>query len=235
MEQLSLSPRLRTVADLVPQGARLADVGTDHAHLPAALLLEGRISSAICSDLRPGPLQRATATVEAYGLRERVSLRLCAGLDGIAPGEADVIALCGMGGEVMRGILEAAPWTRAGVTLLLQPQSCQSALRRWLGERGYEITLETVACEERRWYPILAARGGERRTVSPEEALMGNPAVWRAEPLRPPYLRFLREKCLRERAALLRGKNSGETPRAAELAACASALERELYRLEEGT
>ena len=41
MRAPELSPRLRMVGELVPAGARLADVGTDHSYLPAALLLEG--------------------------------------------------------------------------------------------------------------------------------------------------------------------------------------------------
>lgn len=44
---MELTPRLRTIAQQVPQGSVLADVGTDHALLPAWLLLEGRIHSAI--------------------------------------------------------------------------------------------------------------------------------------------------------------------------------------------
>ena len=54
-----LSPRLRMVGELVPAGARLADVGTDHAYLPAALILEGKIPWAIAADLRQGQIGRA--------------------------------------------------------------------------------------------------------------------------------------------------------------------------------
>ena len=96
-EQIALSPRLRMAASLVPPGARLADIGTDHGYLPAALILEGAIPSAIASDLRPGPLARARETAVRYGLEDRLSLRLCDGLSGIGPEEADALVIAGMG------------------------------------------------------------------------------------------------------------------------------------------
>ena len=52
MRKLELTPRLRLLADWVPSGARLADVGTDHAYLPVWLRLHGRVVSAIACDLR---------------------------------------------------------------------------------------------------------------------------------------------------------------------------------------
>ncbi|MFR4202335.1 MAG: tRNA (adenine(22)-N(1))-methyltransferase TrmK [Flavonifractor plautii] len=66
MRTVELTPRLRSVAELVPRGARFADVGTDHAYLPVWLLQQGRITGAVASDLRPGPLERARGTAEKY-------------------------------------------------------------------------------------------------------------------------------------------------------------------------
>ena len=43
MRPIELSPRLRSVAELVPKGAVLADIGTDHAFLPVWLLQRGVI------------------------------------------------------------------------------------------------------------------------------------------------------------------------------------------------
>ena len=68
MRNMELSPRLRSVAELVPQGAGFADVGTDHAYLPVWLLQRGVIRRAVASDLRRGPLERARLTAEKYGL-----------------------------------------------------------------------------------------------------------------------------------------------------------------------
>ena len=74
MRALGLPPRLRLIADWVPEGAYLADVGTDHGYLPTWLLLRGSIRGAIASDLRKGPLERAKATGALYGV-ERIDYR----------------------------------------------------------------------------------------------------------------------------------------------------------------
>ena len=79
-KELQLQPRLQCIASLVPQGARLADVGTDHGYLPVWLLQHGRIESAIASDINALPLDHALATAREYGVTERMDFRLCPGL-----------------------------------------------------------------------------------------------------------------------------------------------------------
>lgn len=164
-KQLELSPRLRLLAQWVPQGARLADVGTDHAYLPVWLDIQDRVSSAIASDLRPGPLARARETGRIHGAR-RVEYRLCDGLAAIQPEETDTIVIAGMGGENIAAILAAAPWTKDGAhTLLLQPhdpggRAAGVLIRPWLPRfaggagRGPGDDLSGAVCY-----------GGKRRTV----------------------------------------------------------------------
>ena len=67
--QLQLQPRLQLLADLVPSGARLADVGTDHGYLPVWLLQHGRISAAIAADIGPEPLEHARRTAAEHGVQ----------------------------------------------------------------------------------------------------------------------------------------------------------------------
>ena len=108
---MELSPRLQAIAEQVPQGAHLADVGTDHGYLPVWLLRDGRINSAIAADLREGPLNRARETARRFNVEEQISFRLCDGLSAIRPEETDTVTIAGMGGETIISILEAAPWT----------------------------------------------------------------------------------------------------------------------------
>lgn len=42
MNHLDLSQRLAAVGEFVPESARLADIGSDHAYLPVALMLKGK-------------------------------------------------------------------------------------------------------------------------------------------------------------------------------------------------
>ena len=77
LKQLELTPRLALLASWVPEGARLADIGTDHAYLPVWLMLAGRLRSAIASDLaRPGPPGPGPRHGQDLGVAERIDFRL---------------------------------------------------------------------------------------------------------------------------------------------------------------
>lgn len=159
--KLELTPRLQLLADWVPQGARLADVGTDHGYLPVWLSLQGRLTSAIASDLRKGPLEHAKETGRMYGA-QNIDYRLGNGLAGIGPEETDVIVIAGMGGENIASILEAALWTADGAhTLLLAPHTKAEELRRYLMDHGYVILREELVYDRGTIYPILEVTAGQ--------------------------------------------------------------------------
>ena len=202
---MELSPRLQTIANQITQGARIADVGTDHGYLPAWLLQKGRIDSAIASDLREGPLNRSRETAQRFGVEGRISFRLCDGLTAIHPDEVDTVVIAGMGGETIASILGAAPWTKESSLLLLQPMTGFVELRRWLQSNGYQIMQEHIACEGKKLYTIFAVSGGEMPPLSPAEQWAGQQ---NDSPLRREYLALVRGKV--EKA--LRGQRAAYTP-----------------------
>ncbi|MBQ7007325.1 MAG: SAM-dependent methyltransferase, partial [Oscillospiraceae bacterium] len=130
---MKLSPRLKAAADMVRCGKKIADIGTDHAHLPIFLVENGICVSAVASDVRPGPIANAKANVEAAGLADKIQLRLASGLDKVSPDEADDIVIAGMGGILMVQLLEVAEWLKdESKHLVLQPQSHAEILREYL-------------------------------------------------------------------------------------------------------
>ena len=194
MKHLQLQPRLRLLADMVPAGAHLADIGTDHGYLPVWLMQQGRIASAIAADIGPEPLAHARRTAAEYGAA--LDLRLCDGLRGIAPHEADTLVMAGMGGETIIQILTDSPWPRtSGCTLLLQPQSRGETLRAFLADHGYAIRREALVEDRGHIYPVLEAGAGEM-TLSPGRLLCG-PRI-ASDPLGD---RYLIEKIIQLQAA----------------------------------
>ena len=111
---MKLSPRLKAAADYVRCGKKIADIGTDHAHLPIYLVENGICTSAIGSDVRPGPIANAEINVKNAGFSDKISLRLASGLDKVEPDEADDISFSGMGGILIAELIEKAPWLKDG-------------------------------------------------------------------------------------------------------------------------
>ena len=218
MKQLELTPRLQSVADLVPKGAALADIGTDHAYLPVWLLLRGKIGSAIAADLRKGPLERAMLTAQLYGCTDRVAFRLCDGLSGVEPNEVDTIVIAGIGGETIAAVLEGTPWTKdKAYTFILQPMSAQNILRRWLWQHGYSIQNEVLVREGDKLYNVFAVKYGGAVPVTLGEEWAGRQHPELEQSLRGEYLSRLLEKTSRAIEGISRGKGERDQDRLKEL------------------
>ncbi len=155
----ALNPRLTSAAEFVRQGARFADVGTDHAYLPLFLLGEGRISYALCTDINEGPLASAIANAKDAGLFEKMDFCLTDGAVALAGYGVTDMAICGMGGDLIASIVEAAEYLRdENVNLILQPMTKQEALRENLYRIGYEIIAESYSCDAGKYYVCMQVK-----------------------------------------------------------------------------
>ena len=227
---LKLQPRLRCIAEAVPDGVRLVDVGTDHGYLPVWLLREGRIPSAVASDIHRGPLEHARRTAETYGVAARMDFRLCAGLDGVAPGEVDAIVIAGMGGETIVSILSAAPWLReSGAMLLLQPMTKENVLRSYLAENGFRIASERLVEDKGTIYAVLRAEAGQSAPLTAVEAWCGVPSPHEA--LYGAYAAERVRKLEEAAEGMRRGKNA-DAKRIASLEADARELRKMIEEWE---
>lgn len=161
MRLFSLGGRLLTAASFIPDGATVADVGTDHCRLPIWLVATGKIDRAIATDIRSKPLDRARENCLRWETGDRIELRLSDGLEAVAPEECGCVVICGMGGDTIAAILSRAPWTADGAhTLVLQAETSARDLRRWLYNSGYLIEDERAVIDGGRVYTVIKAAGG---------------------------------------------------------------------------
>jgi tRNA (adenine22-N1)-methyltransferase len=166
-----MNPRLLSAAEFVRQGARFADIGTDHAYLPIFLLSEGKISFAVCSDINEGPLASAVANAKEEGLEDRMAFTLADGADELEEYDVSDIAICGMGGELISNIIERAKFLRDDrIRLILQPMTKQEMLRERLYKMGYEIEAESYSTDAGKHYVCMCAKyTGVEKELSAKE------------------------------------------------------------------
>lgn len=176
MDAHHLSQRLLCVADLIEKGARLADIGSDHAYLPAYLALKGQIEFGIAGEVVKGPYENAKQEIKKEGLEDKVQARLADGLNAIElADQINVITICGMGGTLICDILEAGK-DKLGdhPQLVLQPNVGEENVRRWLLANNYQITAEYIMEEDGHIYEVIAASyTDEKQTLTQEELQFG--------------------------------------------------------------
>ena len=131
---LRLTARLKTVADMIPKCGVMADIGCDHGRLAAFVLQNHIAERVIAADISPHSIEKTRILMEKCGLSKWCCLRRGDGLSILAPNEAEVIVITGLGGPEMIDILSRAD---RGATYIVQPQNQVCDVRLFLAENQY--------------------------------------------------------------------------------------------------
>lgn len=165
---MKLTSRLSTIANLVPKGMVVADIGTDHGYIPVYLIENKIAKKVIAADVNEGPLLSAKKTIKANKLEDFIETRLGNGLAPLSAGEVDIVIIAGMGGLLIRDILmNRSEVAKSVKQFILQPMVAQDELRKWLIEHNFKIVNERLVREDHRIYEVMVVEQG-KQTVEDE-------------------------------------------------------------------
>lgn len=175
MNHEQLSKRLSAVANLVPQGARLADIGSDHAYLPCYLALQNKITYALAGEVVQGPYDLAKQHVAQLNLAHVITVRLADGLQAVEEtDDIDTVTICGMGGDLIASILEGGRQSgklKTVTKIITQPNVDEYYVRQWFMQNQYKIETELIVSENGKIYEIIVGVPTQESVVYTQEQL----------------------------------------------------------------
>ena len=183
MAETILDSRMLRIADCVPSGAILADIGTDHGKLPVYLAQKDKIKRAVAADINEMPLQKAINNIKTNNLQNKIDTYLTNGLQGVEKFSPDCVVIAGIGGELIEQILEEGTIDKNNVKFIIQPMTKEGSLRKYLCKNGYLITDEHIVKEGKLYQIICAEYDGNVRAISEAESLVGKINIEKAEEL----------------------------------------------------
>ena len=194
---MKLSKRLQTIADFVKKGAVVADIGTDHAHIPIYLIKNNIISKAYACDINAGPLEKAKENINYYGIKN-IELRLSNGLEKLKTDEADTVIIAGMGGELIIDILDRGQgFFDKKNTFILSPHTKIEEVRNYLLRKGLKILKEDMCIDEGKFYTVMeAVYMGKTFSYTKGELLFGKYLIDNKNPVLFEYLKKEKQKYL---------------------------------------
>ncbi len=182
---MELKGRLKLIADKIPECDILTDVGTDHAYIPIHQIKYSKCVKAIASDIKKGPILSAKMNIKEAGYEKYIDTRIGYGLEAINEKEVDVIVIAGMGGILIKDILEKDLYkVRRAKALVLQPMNAIEITREWLYKNGFDILDEELCDEGEKIYNVLVVCWkGETKDTESIYYYIGKRLIEKRDPL----------------------------------------------------
>lgn len=159
---MKISPRLLAIEYFVKDHSIVADIGTDHGYIPVYLIKNNTSKKVIGTDISKGSLDKAIQYVKELGYEDYIDTRLGNGLEVLKPYEVDTVILAGMGGTLIKDILEKDMEIAKTINnFIFQPMIATKELRKYLYKNNFKIIDEKIVKEDERYYEIIYAIWGK--------------------------------------------------------------------------
>ena len=156
---MELSNRLKFIAHNIDNCKNLIDVGSDHGYIPIYAVKNNICNNAIASDINVGPVEKAKMNVMFEGVSDKVDVRLGGGLSTVKVKEVEAVVIAGMGGNLIKDILETdMNKVKLYKFLVLQPAQNPEILREYLYNNGYDILCEDLCKDDGIFYELFKVK-----------------------------------------------------------------------------
>lgn len=181
---MRLSKRLQSIADCVKYCDTIADIGCDHGKLSVYLIIKGRCSKVLATDISPLSLRKTQELARQKKISDKV-ITLCG--DGLEPlinfgQKVDLAIIAGLGGREIIKIIERDK--NFIERYILSPQQNVDYLRKKLNEFGYKIVNDFIVLDKSKFYDIIEIEKGYQE-------LSGQELKWGVGNLKNPSKDFI--------------------------------------------
>ena len=163
--------RIDLLASLASGSNVLLDVGCDHAYTVITACKNYNVNKAIASDIADMPLEVAKSNIIKNGLQDRIVTVKSDGLKQITE-DFDTLIISGMGGLLIKDILESSISKIKNKKLILSPNRDYYEVRLFLINNGFQIIDEYAFYDKSIFYEAIVAIPGEMN-ITPFEIKYG--------------------------------------------------------------
>lgn len=168
------SLRLKKICNLVDENSIVADIGTDHGIIPIELSKNNISKKIIANDISKNSLEKLEQKLIYNSNIVNIETRVSDGLDSFVEFEVDTIIVSGMGGILIKEILEKnLNVAKSANSLILSPNNSLDVLRMFLLHNNFVIEKEDDVLENRKYYQILKVKRGKDYYRNDYEYLYG--------------------------------------------------------------
>ena len=165
---IKLSKRLLSIANLVDDNSKVADIGCDHGLVSVYLAMNKQNISIIASDINQNALDNAIKNINKYHLEDKIKVCLSNGLDNIND-EIDTIIISGMGGHTIIDILTNNQEKLNTVNnIIIQSNNDIEYVRRKIVKLGYYISKEELILDKNIYYTVILFTKGKKKYTNKE-------------------------------------------------------------------